>query len=556
MLQDCSQSTMDANPFEFSRREWVKDRRKLKDRRHQVSCENTTPSISGSPVGKTRNLIPMGRQLSRTPPPSANKGQSSQTLAVSPKEQRNAKQLHSSKTRCGKQAVGGSFAPEWKSPGVRNGHDQSVTYSEAMINQRAECSPRARLGDVSCSRATPSRGAVKDTVASSVTSSPARKALNSIPTGKQLPRTPPSANKRRVLQTPVLSPEKLRSPKQQRRTKSSSQNQDVGGSCAQDWRSPGGRQKNLRHSGAITNRKPECSAQGAINPNTCPSDSKDLEVHDETREKALQRRSTKSFTANLSEMDPEKLVKGMQGYQWTEGDLEFVQHIKNIKLIQQLKEELSQLQKQLKGEQLHKDLLLAKKEKIQAQCLEMDTSFDQIVHLGRAFLCRTLDPATVESIPSDSVLGRVSIASVRRVCQQEKQKLQALKKKVTDIQQQTAEVTQKEQGLRNMEKHHLEEIERLKRGILLEQENVINMEKELSDLQSKLSESQEKLGSLKRQAREQKASKERKDQSHDLKGKEDVIVAKVLRRCRRLERRKELFLERQNIMKRIHVPNC
>ncbi|XP_066562329.1 uncharacterized protein PF3D7_1120000 [Amia ocellicauda] len=409
--------------------------------------------------------------------------------------------------------------------------------------------PKDKPEDVSYGKSATKPSVHRDSLARSAACSPLRKVLNVIPTGKQLPRTPPPG-------TPALNPEGAKKLHNMRRNGG---NQDMEGVPAPERDAAGerhGHDENLPGSDVMTQQASECLIEDPNDILKEPSDVQDLEEQREMREKAMRRRkSTLAVAAHHGEVDQEGMVKGMQGYEWTEADLEFVERMKNEKLLQQLKTELKILQKQLKDEQQKKDLSLAMKEKIQADFSDMSTSFDQTLKLGRAFLCAKLGTKKVKSLPPEEVISQMSVADIQHVCQEEKSKLQILQKEVEIGQRKTAKQVAQEEQLRVKKKLCEEEMEKQERRTLMAKENVDHMKAELSDLKSKLSESQEKLKSMKGQIETLKASKQMEALSLDGQSKEDVDMTKIVRRSKRIQHRKDQFLERDAILKRIRLPN-
>uniref|UniRef100_A0A3B1ITB5 Uncharacterized LOC111191182 n=1 Tax=Astyanax mexicanus TaxID=7994 RepID=A0A3B1ITB5_ASTMX len=53
-------------------------------------------------------------------------------------------------------------------------------------------------------------------------------------------------------------------------------------------------------------------------------------------EKSIRRASTTPASANTGDADPNTFIQGMQGYQWTDADLEFIHQVKQQKQAQQL----------------------------------------------------------------------------------------------------------------------------------------------------------------------------------------------------------------------------
>ncbi|XP_041116030.1 putative golgin subfamily A member 6-like protein 19 isoform X2 [Polyodon spathula] len=264
-----------------------------------------------------------------------------------------------------------------------------------------------------------------------------------------------------------------------------------------------------------------------------------------TKESKSLRRLSQLPVQGFNAMDTSGIIRGMQGNNWTEADFEFVQRMKNEKSVMQLKEELKRLQRELKDEMQKKELLWAQKEKIQTDTVNMEETIDKTVQLGRVFLCRKMDPSIVEPLCPESVLKQLSVASVQQVIQQETAKLQALEEKLTGEQKQAShQIKQLQIEMRNKEMYYLEKIKSYKGRVLMEQELVENLKGQLSELQEKLAETQEHFKSMKSQIEDLQAKR-----MENYSG--TVDMAKIEQRLKRLERRKELFLERRRIMQRL-----
>ncbi|MGH0139472.1 UNVERIFIED_CONTAM: hypothetical protein FKN15_043550 [Acipenser sinensis] len=195
-----------------------------------------------------------------------------------------------------------------------------------------------------------------------------------------------------------------------------------------------------------------------------------------TKESKSVRRLSQLPVQGFNAMDTSGIIRGMQGNNWTEADLEFVQRMKNEKSVMQLKEELKRLQRELKDEMQKKELLWAQKEKIQTDTVNMEETIDRTVQLGRAFLCRKMDPSIVEPLCPESVLKQLSVASVQQVIQQETAKLQALEEKLTGKQKQAShQIKQLQIEMRNKEIYYLEKIKSQKGKVLMEQVNTLRL---------------------------------------------------------------------------------
>ncbi|KAG7467205.1 hypothetical protein MATL_G00150870 [Megalops atlanticus] len=331
-------------------------------------------------------------------------------------------------------------------------------------------------------------------------SSPGRRALNTIPTGNQLPRTPV---KRNSLTTACT----LEIQQHDKHPVSSS------GNGADE--NPAAVRGNIGKDRLSTPAEPE------------------QQQRDEGVQKKLSRRnSTISAAVQLENVDPDHFIRGMQGYQWTAADLEFVERTKMEREIQQLKSELKTLQKQRKDEQQKMDLSLANKEKVQADLTEMD-AFDLTMQLARDFLCQKLGMADVTLLDPKSLMAQIRVADVQHATQEETANVATLENLV-----------KRAQHLSKREEEQSQENKRQKQKIRQKQAKVDRLKNELSDLKAKLSEAEDTLQATQRQVEAITNPKPTEDEG-------EIDMTKVLRRSKRIAKRKENFLEREAILKKI-----
>ncbi|XP_048855324.1 uncharacterized protein si:dkeyp-34c12.1 isoform X2 [Brienomyrus brachyistius] len=326
------------------------------------------------------------------------------------------------------------------------------------------------------------------------------KGANAFPTGRQLPRTPPASQRDRGSLAPARTPEGPTVCKQPRQTEGGSTNYPA-------------------------------SAHG-IDRNCCAPAAEEVQGGGE-REHRVRRHSTITAAVQQNEMNLECFIKGMQGYQWTAEDLEFVERAKNERQVRQLKAELCVLLKQLKDEEQKKDLALAIRDKVQGDLAQL-ADFDRILQLGRDFLCRKLPAAEVENMDFESVLERIRAADIQSATREERSRLVGLEEKLSRLQQ-----------LCSNEEHHRKEMESLTDKISQKQAKVEDLKREVSDLKLKISQA-ETLIETKTQVAALKVQKKPQKE-------EEMDMTKVLRRSKRIASRKEKFLEREAILKKIHA---
>ncbi|XP_023656794.1 uncharacterized protein [Paramormyrops kingsleyae] len=331
--------------------------------------------------------------------------------------------------------------------------------------------------------------------------SPWIKGTNAFPTGRQLPRTPPASQRDRGFLAPARTPEEPTVCQQPRQTEGGSTNFPASGH--------------------------------GIDRNSCTPAAEGAQGGGE-RGHRVRRHSTITAAVQLDEMNPECFIKGMQGYQWTAEDLEFVERAKNERQVRQLKAELCVLLKQLKDEEQKKDLALAIRDKVQADQAQM-ADFDQILQMGRDFLCRKLPVAEVERMDYESVLEHIRVADVQSATREERSKLMELEEELSRLQQ-----------LCSNEEQHRKEMESLTDKISQKQAKVEDLKREVSDLKLKISQAEGTLRETKTQVAALKVKKKPQKE-------EEVDMTKVLRRSKRIAVRKEKFLEREAILKKIHA---
>ncbi|KAG9339489.1 hypothetical protein JZ751_023629 [Albula glossodonta] len=257
----------------------------------------------------------------------------------------------------------------------------------------------------------------------------------------------------------------------------------------------------------------------------------------EGQNKVNRRPSTISVTSrHLEEMEPDCFIQGMVGYQWTQEDLEFVQRTKNGRQIQQLKSELSTLLKQLEEEHKKRDLALAAREKMLVDHPEI-AAFGVTVQLARDFLRQKLGASDVEALEPESLLEQIQIADVQQATRIKRAAVTGLEKRLA-----------KTEKVRKQQEKQNQESERQKKSILQKQAKVDGLNNELSELKSQLSQAEAALRDKQKQVEAMKALEPAVKES-------EVDMAKVVRRSKRIAKRKENFLERDAILKKISALN-
>ncbi|XP_028655747.1 uncharacterized protein LOC114650350 [Erpetoichthys calabaricus] len=244
---------------------------------------------------------------------------------------------------------------------------------------------------------------------------------------------------------------------------------------------------------------------------------------------------------------PSGIFKGMQGYECTEADMEFVHQMKNESSLKQLKEKYKSLQKRLKDEHQNGELLMAKNEKVQNDIYKLKEDMSKIVQLSRAFAVNYFHNQSEASLtPGDEAL-EVCVDHVIKVCKQEELELEILEKQLRHKEDQLRLKEFQQKDHRSKRRLFYKMKTSLQQTILSEKEHVKSLEKHLFGLQKTLKERQEQLDDLKRQKCDLQKNMKR--------GKRDVKIkvdfARIDRRVNCIAKRREIFLERRRILARL-----
>uniref|UniRef100_A0A672PTG2 Uncharacterized protein n=1 Tax=Sinocyclocheilus grahami TaxID=75366 RepID=A0A672PTG2_SINGR len=138
------------------------------------------------------------------------------------------------------------------------------------------------------------------------------------------------------------------------------------------------------------------------------------------------RRSSSTAAATTGNTDPEIFIQGMQGYKWTDTDLEFVYQSKWKKRVQQAQQELSDLQKSLKSMKQMRDMGLAALDKIQTE-LSKVASCEHLQQISMEILLRSLSSSQLEGLDLKNLLAKLKVADVHCTTAEEKAEVSKLK---------------------------------------------------------------------------------------------------------------------------------
>ncbi|XP_058237736.1 cylicin-1 [Hemibagrus wyckioides] len=226
----------------------------------------------------------------------------------------------------------------------------------------------------------------------------------------------------------------------------------------------------------------------------------------EEERKSYRRSSITPASVNMGNTDPEAFVQGMQGYQWTDTDLEFVYQAKQQKQAQQLKQELSEVEKTLQAETQRLEMAVASRENLQSElskvmklsktqtstlmplCLSViyshivvllnhvlqTLSCDLLLQLCKSVLYRSRTPDQLEGLGDKALLTMLNIQDIQQAVHEEKAQISSLSREA--------------QELREKEEKAMEEMDAWQKKISILQENVDALKVELIALKTQLSE--------------------------------------------------------------------
>ncbi|XP_053562029.1 uncharacterized protein LOC128653018 [Bombina bombina] len=265
-----------------------------------------------------------------------------------------------------------------------------------------------------------------------------------------------------------------------------------------------------------------------------------------------------TFTRRISELPVQGLnkirisgvLKKMPGYECHSEDLEFLKHMEYLEKARGLKAELLCLRKGLTAANQEKELLVAKKIKVELDIQKMKESFEKVVELGRSFLCRTQDTDSVKDLAPQDVLKMLNPTMVQQVQGQQISRLLVMRKELKKKQMavnRTNKLCDKfslkpetyKDPKKDVESHlqHLsEEIDDLKNTV----------QKAKADLGATEEIIQKKKDQITRELNRTPVSKQNSDMS-------EAEQKKLNRRLKRIVHRKDLFIEREKILQRLKL---
>ncbi|XP_040194634.1 uncharacterized protein LOC120927788 isoform X3 [Rana temporaria] len=261
------------------------------------------------------------------------------------------------------------------------------------------------------------------------------------------------------------------------------------------------------------------------------------------------RRISELPVQGLNQMRISGVLEKMPGYECRSEDLEFLTYMKAQEKAKVLKAELLCLQKDLAATTQDKELVNGRKDKIEEDIRRMKLVFKKTLKLGRAFLSRTGDAASVQGLTPEDVFKQLKHLTIQSVHQQEKAQLLAAKKEVTRRREETASETGQDtkslliSKIESYEKRvntAEESLQRLNDEII----TLKTQSKKTEEKKSELAQSVQKMREQISQCLEQSAPPTQTDLSEEDR-------ERMNRRLQRILHRKKLYLERERILQKL-----
>uniref|UniRef100_A0A3B1ITE7 Uncharacterized LOC111191182 n=1 Tax=Astyanax mexicanus TaxID=7994 RepID=A0A3B1ITE7_ASTMX len=150
--------------------------------------------------------------------------------------------------------------------------------------------------------------------------------------------------------------------------------------------------------------------------------------------KCIRRSSITSASANTGDADPDTFIQGMQGYQWTDADLEFIHQVKQQKQVQQLQLELSDLQSSLKSETQRMEIAVAARDELQYKFSKNPVSCEVLLQLCRDVLLRSCS-VQLKDVEDEALLKQLQLGEVQDAVSEEFDKVIHLERELTKAQE-------------------------------------------------------------------------------------------------------------------------
>ncbi|XP_077150245.1 uncharacterized protein LOC143815175 [Ranitomeya variabilis] len=372
------------------------------------------------------------------------------------------------------------------------------------------------------------------------------KTPNMVPCGRQLPRTLTKGNVLREIQINVREDETVKRKKNSERDGSSSMICDAReGETTRSKISAG----NVSRASNKMQNMANLSCQDGVATMQMDSICENIEVMSRPTV-PNNRRISEMPVQGLNQMRISGIIRKMAGYECRNEDLEFLKHMQHLEKAKMLKKELLRLTKDFATANLEKELVFAKKEKIEGDIKNMKVSYERTVQLGRALLGRTQDPTGVCSLTPDDVLKQLSSETIQHVHQQTRLQLAEAEKELAKWQQDAANQTALDENQRRSlalkvgsAEQHVKEVQHRIQQL---QEELITLKAQIKRVEENESELQVTV-----QMKRQQISDCLKNANRNIEMSEEEESDTIKRRLQRILHRKDNYLERERILQRL-----
>ncbi|XP_075053118.1 uncharacterized protein LOC142139425 [Mixophyes fleayi] len=261
------------------------------------------------------------------------------------------------------------------------------------------------------------------------------------------------------------------------------------------------------------------------------------------------RRISELPVQGLNRMRISGVLKKMPGYKCRNEDIEFLKHMEQQEKVKVLKAELLCLRKGLAATNQDKELIIAKKDKIEDDIQKMKRSFERTVQLGRAFLSRTQDPSSVGGLRPEDVLKQLNPMTIQKEQQEASVRLVAAQKEAARRRHKAASKTN---HLEDTNRSLAAKMESYEQHIKVAESRVQQLNRDVATLKTQIDETEKDKSEL-----EASVQQRRQQISHCITHSRQNLVAsetekeKMNRRLQRILHRKDIYLERERILQKL-----
>ncbi|TSK67282.1 hypothetical protein Baya_5259 [Bagarius yarrelli] len=148
--------------------------------------------------------------------------------------------------------------------------------------------------------------------------------------------------------------------------------------------------------------------------------------------KSYRRPSITSASAKMGNADPDAFIQGMEGYQWTDADLEFVYQARQQKQVRQLQQELSEIEKTLQAETQRLELAVASRDQLRSE-LSKTLSCDSLLQLCKSVLSRSRTSDQLDGLGDKALLLLLDLPDVQQAVREEKTQVRRLEREAQEL---------------------------------------------------------------------------------------------------------------------------